>query len=144
MDPMVMEGFKPLVICSVVLAFNMMFLSGFTGAMRGKTGTPAIPEDARMVKGEVKDVVPVELQRVLNAHRNALENIPTFMALSIMYVLTGASATMVWALMGTFALARWSHSFCYIKGLQPWRSASYGVGTLAMAIMMVNLVIRVL
>lgn len=144
MDPMAMEGFKPLVICSFVLAFNMMFLSGFTGAMRGKTGTPAIPEDAAMVKGEVKDMVPVELQRVINAHRNALENIPTFLVLAVLYVLSGASATMVWGFMGIFALARWSHSFCYIKGLQPWRSASYGVGTLAMAAMMIHLVIRVL
>lgn len=144
MEMQMLEGFQPLALCAFGLILNLGFLSGYTGAVRARTKTPAIADDAKLTGAEYKEEVPLELQRVLNAHRNALENIPGFLIIALLYMMSGASATMMWVFGGLFLVARWSHSFCYIKGLQPWRSASYGVGTLALMAMSIHLVMRAL
>jgi uncharacterized MAPEG superfamily protein len=131
-------AFKYYVIAAVILAFNPLVLAGIAGARRGKFKSPATPEDEKLSGNPYRDAVAPEVARVNNAHRNALENIPIALIGGLLYVLVGASATMVAAFMGTIAFFRWLHSFFYLGGVQPWRTVSFGIATLATGGMLVH------
>lgn len=45
--------------------------------------------------------------------------------------LTPVSFAVAAGLFGVFVLARVVHSVCYVKGIQPWRTAFFGIGALA-------------
>lgn len=137
-------AFRAYAVCAAILAFNVFGLAGMTGGARGKYKSPAAPEDEKLTGNPYHEVVAPEVDRLLRAHRNALENIPIMLVMGLVYVLAGASATMVGALMGIIAVGRLGHSVCYIKGLQPWRTASFGVALLAAAVMIVHTLVLVL
>ena len=129
--------FRLYVICSLVLSFVLLFLSGFTGATRARTKSFGNPEDA---KKPVTEKVPEDhpdVVRVSRAHRNALENIPIFYALGLIYVLSGASAVGAQVCFIAFTAARVLHMVFHLKGVQPWRSISYGIGAFSLVGMMV-------
>ncbi|XP_077297800.1 prostaglandin E synthase-like [Arctopsyche grandis] len=97
----------------------------------------ANPEDAiRMGKVKVDD----DVERVRRAHLNDLENIPVFIVVCTVYLMTNPSLSLAANLIRIFALARIAHSVVYAVVVipQPARALSFGIGcsiTIYMAVM---------
>lgn len=117
-------------VSTVVLTLNMFVLWNMSGGARGKTRTTANPEDAAAFKRSIAEADPPEVARVLRAHRNTADNTLPFLLLGLVFTTLGPSALEAQILFYGFAAARVLYSFFYLKGIQPWRSASYGVGAL--------------
>ena len=128
-------------LSAAALFFNLVFLVVMIGATRSKAKAFVNPEDAAAFKGKPVEQEDPKVTRLLAAHRNALENIPIFLILAYLHVVTGASKASAMAYFITFVASRWLHSLVYIRGLQPWRTLSYTVGLLAMVGIAVRLVI---
>lgn len=138
------EAFDIYLICAAALFFNLVFLVLATGARRTKAKVFVNPEDAETFKGEHKPEEDVEVKRALAAHRNALENIPMFLILGLAHVMSGATKSSALAYFVTFTVARWLHSIFYLRGMQPWRSAIFGVAFLATLGLAVRLLVTAL
>lgn len=124
------EAFKIYAICSAILAILMIFLASATAINRGKNKSPASPEDAGKPKETAPEVDHPVVLRAKRVHGNAMENIPMFWVIGLVFVLAGAPATGAKAYFITFTAARFLHAFFYFKGLQPFRTISFGIGTL--------------
>ena len=135
------EAFDIYLITTGVLALNLLFLAFATGAARSKAKKFVNSEDAERFGGEKADAEDPAVARVGAAHRNALENIPLFLFLGLLYLMADGGKTGAMAYFITFAVARWLHSICYLKGLQPWRTASFALGTLVNVGLIVQLFI---
>lgn len=125
---------------ATVLALHTLCLSFATAVLRVKAHKVVNREDsAAVVKGA--DVVPVEDEAVLRAqraHRNAMENVVLFFVVGALYALTGPSATAAWIYYGVFVGTRILHSFFYLNAIQPWRTASFAIGSAAVVGMAVH------
>lgn len=133
------EAFKIYAICAALLALNLMVLGGLTGGARGKNKSPGNPEDAGKPKETALEADHPNVVRVRRAHMNALENVPTFWAIGLIYVLMGASPLGAKAYFITFTAARFLHSFFHLKAIQPFRSISFGIGSLTLLGMVVQI-----
>ena len=138
-------AFVAYAVSLVVLSLNMLFLWGYSGAVRGKTKTTPNREDAGTIaKGaQLVESDPPEVARVLRAHRNAMANIVPFAILGLVYVLAGASGTAAWAIFGVFTLARLAHSLAYLGGKQAWRTLSFALGG-ATTLVLMGCIVRAL
>lgn len=134
-------AFRHYALFAVALAFNPLLLAGMTGGARGKYKSPATNEDEKLSGNPYKEQVAPEVQRIINAHRNSLENVPIALFAGLLYVLAGASPTMVLVLMGIVTGFRWLHSLCYLKAIQPWRTASFALAALATGGMLIHTVV---
>jgi microsomal prostaglandin-E synthase 1 len=131
--------FKVYALCCIVLCLLLSFLSGYTGRVRMKHKSFGNPEDAANsgIEGaKVPERDHPEVVRVLRAHGNAIENVPMFFTLGIIYVLAGASPTGGWVCFVGFTAARVLHAIFHLKAVQPFRSIVYGVGGLFLLGMM--------
>jgi prostaglandin-E synthase 1 len=135
--------FRLYVICSLILSFLLIFLSGFTGATRGRTKSPPNPEDAKLARTERVPEDHPDVIRVTRAHRNALENIPIFFTLGLIYVLVGAAPMGAQVCFIAFTAGRTLHAVFHLKGIQPWRSISYGIGQFSLVAMIVLIGMKV-
>lgn len=102
------------------------------------------PEDARTLGGEA---VTEEVEMVLRggrAWRNDLENIPIFLILAWIYVAAGLSTTPFIIYCAVFVIARILHTICYLNAVQPLRTISFVIGSLAMLALIVNLITRLI
>ena len=111
----------------LVLAPNLIGQANATALTRGQAAEAANPEDLALNK---KATVVFEAgndrtARYRRAHRNALENTPWFMITAFVLTLMGTSATVGAALFYPYAALRVIHSFCYVKGIQPFRTISF-------------------
>ena len=132
-------------ITTLILCLNVTMLWLLSGSVRYKSRTTHNPEDASVSRGaDVRAEDPEAVARVLRAHTNTFANTVPFLFLGQVYVAAGASATMAWVFLGAFTAARVIYSVCYLGGLQPWRSLSFGVGVLATFGMIVHLAILLL
>ena len=138
-----LDAFKLYAICSCILALNLMVLSGMTGGTRARTKSPGNPEDAGKPRDAEKAPDHPDVVRVTRAHWNALENIPIFWAIALVYTLSGASPLGAKAYFITFTAARALHSFFHIKAIQPFRSIAYGIGGLCIVGMIVQIFMAV-
>jgi glutathione S-transferase len=77
---------------------------------------------------------------VIRAHLNDLENIPAFLFVSFLYLLTNPDPGFATILFRTFTIARCVHTFVYaVKPLpQPSRGLAFGIGLLITAYMAVK------
>ncbi len=138
--------FKVFAICSVILSLQMLLLGAYTAATRARVKRFLNPED---VKVSFKDATQndgeehPDVARVIRAHRNLNESLPLFFALGLIGLLAGVSPLGAKICFGVFTGARVLHSLVYIKGVQPWRTMSYAIGTLALIGMAVMIVIAV-
>jgi microsomal prostaglandin-E synthase 1 len=125
-------AFNIYALCAVVLCLNLLGLWAYSGVVRGKSKRTPNTEDASTVsKGsDLSDEKTPEEARVLRAHMNALANIVPFLALGLVYVITGAPALMAWIFFGGFTVMRVGHSFAYLGGKQPWRTICFALGVL--------------
>lgn len=128
-------------LTTVVLGFNLLVLANNTALTRAKADEVVNPEDTKL---NAKAAVVLEAGndktfRYRRAHRNALENVPLFLITGYLLTLTPIPLVGAAVLYGVFALARVSHSICYVARLQPWRTASFGIGALTQAALLVYL-----
>jgi prostaglandin-E synthase 1 len=106
-----------------------------TAARRSGVKKYLNPEDHKVAfvgATQVDGAEHPDVARVQRAHRNLLESLPLFFALGLIYVLCGASPLGAKICFPLFAGARVLHSIVYIKGLQPWRTMSFFLGTFSL------------
>lgn len=135
-------AFQTYATCVAVLALKMIVSAMYTGAQRRRSSGYVNPEDARTFGGGAT-AAPEEqpaVARALRIQRNDGENIPIFFALGLVYVLSGASASGAAMYCWTYTLARIGHTFAYALELQPWRALLFGVGTLSLIGMAVQII----
>lgn len=140
MPQSVPPAFTAYAVCSVVLSLEMLFLGAKTAATRAKHQGFLNPEDGAVSFKEARQVEGgehPEVARVIRAHRNLLESLPSFFALGLIAVLIGASPLGVEICCAVFTGARLMHAIVYLRGLQPWRTVSFAVGSLALLGLMV-------
>lgn len=139
-----LPGFAALAICSVLLVLKMGAVAFVTANVRRRSGVVVNPEDARVNPGSHVEAeeAPATL-RAKRVHLNDVENIPAFLILATIFTLSGASSAAAWSYFGTYLAMRTLHTICYFRGLQPWRTAAFGVGQLVQLGMMVQLVLKV-
>lgn len=127
-------------VACLVLCANLMFLWGYSGAARGTTKTALNEEDAAAFGATLVQTDPPPVARILRAHSNAQASIFPFLFLGLVFVLAGGGATLAAILFGVFTLARLLHTVAYLRGWQPWRTAFFVLGALAMLGLMVSIV----
>jgi prostaglandin-E synthase 1 len=131
-------AFRSYLLCSTILALYLLALANLTGAIRIKNKVYVNPEDAKSTQGTLVDADHPDVQRIRRAHANAVENVPLFWVIGLFYVLTDASAFGASAYFWTFTASRFLHSLFYLKGIQPFRTMMYGIGTAALVGMSVH------
>lgn len=132
-------SFAAYAICSVILSMEMLILGFKTAATRAKHKAFMNPEDAAVnfKDAQLVDAEHPEVARVIRAHRNLQESLPMFFAIGLIAVLIGASPLGIEICCGLFTAARVLHAIVYIRGLQPWRTICFAVGTMSLVGLMV-------
>jgi uncharacterized MAPEG superfamily protein len=140
-----LPAFAPLVIFTALLALKMGAVAFATANARRKAKVVVNPEDVGVNPGShaADEEAPATL-RAKRAHLNDVENIPVFLVLALLFTLTGASATAGWIYFGFYFAVRTLHTIFYLRAMQPWRTAMFALGQLAMLGIIVQLVIAVL
>ena len=124
--------FKIYAICTIVLLVQLQFLSGYTGAMRGKHKSFSNPEDGKQpAETKPPDAEHPAVARVIRTHRNGIENVPSFWIIGLIALIARANPMGIQVCCIVFTVARILHMICQLKGLQPWRSMMYGFGVLS-------------
>ena len=148
MDAMLSDpAFRTYAICVSILAFKMLLSAFYTGSRRQRHQTYINAEDARTFgrQGTTSaEVDSAEVAHALRIQRNDLENIPTFFAVGLVYVLSGASPLGATAYFWTFTVARLVHTVAYMRRIQPLRAICYGVGALCVVGMIVQILLAAL
>ena len=129
-------------VCAAILVLKMMLVGHYTAMVRIRRKTYLNPEDAKQFS-RIDETVTNEhpdVERGLRAHRNDLESTLPFLAVGLIYVLMGASSGLATALFVAFTVFRCLFSVFYLKGLQPWRSLSFTVSELCLAVMLIQII----
>jgi microsomal prostaglandin-E synthase 1 len=125
------------VVCAL-LVLKAQVLGAATAATRGRLKTFINPEDAVWLGGEHVNPDDERVQRIFRAHRNDLENLLPFFVAGTVYVLSGAATTAGVAYFGAFLLARYAHTFAYLKQKARLRRDAFTVGWLVTIVMSVH------
>jgi uncharacterized MAPEG superfamily protein len=139
--------FRTYALCVAILGLKMIFSAIYTGTRRTKHQGFINAEDARTFGTSGATAATEEspaVARALRIQRNDAENIPIFFAVGLAYVLLAATPTGAAAYCWTYTLARIAHTIAYTWNLQPWRAIFFGVGTLALLGMSVQVVVATL
>jgi prostaglandin-E synthase 1 len=137
-----LPGFRLYALCVIVLVLKMNATGIFTAMTRGRLKVAVNPEDAASFGAQLTAAEHPDVERVLRAHRNDLENIPSFFILGLIAVMAGAPLLGMQIAFIAFTAARVLHTIAYVKAMQPWRTMSFGIGTLAKLALMVMILIR--
>lgn len=118
------------VASAAVLGLNMLALANNTALSRAKAKEVVNPEDTRLnpTANVVFEAGNEKTARYRRAHRNALENNLLFLITGYLLTLTAIPFAAAAAIFGVFSAARVTHSITYVLGVQPWRTASFGLG----------------
>ena len=124
-------GLQAFAVVSVFLFFKMLATSLLQVAVRVRSRTFTVPEDAALFAApdQSRQDVPL-LARLSMVWRNDLETIPIFLFLALAYVATGCWATGALIYFPAFALSRIAHTAAYLSGKQPGRTLAYLAGIL--------------
>ena len=128
-------------ICAAILTLKLVFMVTLIGVLRNVRGVHIAPEDYRfrgLTPGRPDELV----ERVRRAHQNDVENIPVFLALGLLFALSGGYPTVAWWVFVVFTAARFLHTLFYLAALQPWRSVIFAVGSVALGVMPALLIWR--
>ncbi len=134
------DAFPMFALCSSYLVLLMIAVGHLTGGVRIKRGHATNPEDFatfKMSQGDVAASDP-DVGRYERLHRNHLESTLPFLALGMVYLATNPSSGAATGLFVAFAIMRTVFSVCYVNAIQPWRSVSFMVGELCVAIMLLQ------
>lgn len=127
-------------LVAALVGLHLLLLALWTGTVRTRRKQWVNPEDAALSKGTQASEDHPDVLRVKRAHQNALENAVPFLAIGLVYALSGASKTGAQAYFFTFLGARVLHSIFYLWGRQPFRTLMFVVGVLAMLGMAVHVI----
>lgn len=137
--------FQIYAICASILVLNLLVLAFATAGTRAKANKFLNPEDKKLnQQGELQPVDDGDVARYRRAHLNALENILPFLAMGFLLILTGPSVAVAGGLFGTFTFFRLVHSVAYIKGIQPLRTISFVIASVALVGVVGVFVVKVL
>lgn len=117
-----------LVICATLLFFKMLGISIYQGIVRFRYRSFHNEEDARTLGVEARECEHPAVVRAGQAWRNDLENIPIFLALSLIAVHVRASFEFYDFILFTFTVSRFLHTVFYLTHVQPWRTVAFFVG----------------
>ena len=122
-------AFSAYAVTVIALGLNLAGLANATAVTRGQAKEVINPEDKKLSQqaAVVYDEGNEKTARYRRAHRNALENTPVFMITAFVLTLMGVSATVGAALFYPYAALRILHSVFYVKGVQPFRTMSFGL-----------------
>ncbi|KAF4530678.1 hypothetical protein B566_EDAN004917 [Ephemera danica] len=143
LDNPVFSGFA---IHAAVLVLKCMLMAPLTLRHRMATGTFANPEDVKhaqiiMPKAKVS-FDDLNVERVRRAHLNDLENIPVFLVVALLYVLTGPNTFIALNLFRVFTLARLVHTIFYaVVPQSKARGMAFIVGLLVTFYMSVQVIL---
>jgi uncharacterized MAPEG superfamily protein len=115
-------------LVATLIAFQLLLLGGYTGAVRNRVKKTLNAEDVTTLKQEGVEVEHPDVQRTQRAHRNAIESAVPFFAVGLLYALSGPSTLGAQAYFFTFLAARVLHSIFYLAGKQPFRTISFAIG----------------
>jgi uncharacterized MAPEG superfamily protein len=136
MNVLLEPGWQAYVVVSVVLFFKMLATSVLKVAVRIRSRTFTVPEDAASFAApaprtpEVPSDVAL-LGRLSLVWTNDLESIPIFLVLALTYVAAGCWTTGALIYFPLFAFARIAHTVAYLRCMQPARTIAYLAGVLA-------------
>ncbi|AKJ01823.1 prostaglandin-E synthase 1 [Archangium gephyra] len=137
-------GFRLYALCAVILVIKMFGVGLYTVRTRSRLKVALNPEDAARFNAQLAATEHPDVERVLRAHRNDLENIPGFLILGLIAVLAGAPVLGLQICFIVYTAARVVYSVAYVKAMQPWRSMTFGIATLCMFALCVMILIRIL
>ena len=125
---------------TVILFFKMAAISIVQGIARTRGGAFTLPEDATLFGAKlVAEELPI-VQRAARAWRNDLENIPIFLFLGFIFVMSPFSVGAEEIYFAVFAAARIAHTIFFLNAMQPWRTIAYTVGALTSFALAVHIV----
>ena len=131
--------FTVFAVCAAVLCIRMIVVGHYTGVTRIKRAVYLNPEDAKAFSSMEQEAASAEhpdVDRGLRAHRNDLESTLPFLAIGLVYVLTGPPVLMAKVLLITFTVLRCVFPLFYIRAMQPWRSVSFLLAEACLLIML--------
>lgn len=126
--------FVAFAISALLLSANLLALWAYSGVVRAKTRSVMNPEDVTAFGSTAALVTadPPEVARVLRAHSNAVAVVVPFVVAGLVYVLLAGPVLPAKLAFGAFVTARLAHSAAYLREKQPWRTASFAAGLLAL------------
>ncbi|XP_065218555.1 microsomal glutathione S-transferase 1-like [Planococcus citri] len=110
-------------LCSSILVAKVLFMVYFTGRARFSKKVFINPEDVPLVKDlfDINDAVckhdDVDVERIRSAHLNDLENIPLFIFIGFIYVLTKPDSETALNIFKTYMWSRIIYSISIALGL---------------------------
>ncbi len=126
---------------TVILFFKMSAISIVQGIARARGGAFTLPEDARLFGAAlVAEELPI-VQRAARAWRNDLENIPIFLFLGFIFIMSPFSVRAEAIYFTIFAVARIAHTFFFLNAIQPWRTIAYTVGALTSFALSIHIIV---
>ena len=134
--------FTVFAICAAVLCLRMIAVGHYTGITRMRRAVYLNPEDAKAFSNMEEEAASAEhpdVDRGLRAHRNDLESTLPFLAIGLVYALTGPPVLLAKLLLITFTVLRCVFAVFYIRAMQPWRSASFMLAELCLVVMLVQI-----
>ncbi len=134
--------FSVFAVCAAVLCIKMIAVGHYSGITRIRRAVYLNPEDAKAFSNMEEEAASAEhpdVERGLRAHRNDLESTLPFLAIGLVYVLTGPPVLMASVLLIAFTVLRCVFSLFYIRAMQPWRSASFMLAELCLLIMLIQI-----
>ena len=137
-------AFHTYAVCCAILGLKVIFSAFYTGAQRQKAQGYINSEDAMVFGNPGTSAGSMEASSVdhgLRIQRNDAENVPTFYALGLVYVLSGASPTGAFWYCWTYTIARLLHTVMYINHRQPHRAICFVMGVLCQVGMAVSILI---
>jgi prostaglandin-E synthase 1 len=135
-------AFPVFALCAAILVLKMILVGHYTGVVRMRRKAYINPEDARQFSGinEYGTSEHPDVERGLRAHRNDLESTLPFLAIGLIYLLMGASPGLAIGIFIAFTVFRCLFSVFYLRAMQPWRSLSFTLAELCLAVMLVQLI----
>ncbi len=124
-------------VCAL-LVLKAQMLGAATAATRGKLKKFINPEDAVWLGGAHVNPDDERVQRMFRAHRNDLENLLPFFVGGTLYILSDAASTTGAAYFGVFLLARYAHTFAYLKQKARMRRDAFTLGWLVTTAMSIH------
>lgn len=129
------EVFRAFATYAAVVMLKMLLMAPLTAFYRFSRGAFANEEDvARKPADERKKMLRThpDVERVRRCHQNDLENIIPYVAISLLYTLTGPALSEALLHFRVFAGSRIFHTVSYVLPLpQPCRAFSWMAGMLA-------------
>ncbi|XP_038045464.1 microsomal glutathione S-transferase 1-like [Patiria miniata] len=123
---------------ATAVTLKMMFMSLYVSQYRLRRRIVVNPEDVRGDKEKAFRIDP-DIERGRRCHRNDMENIPPFLVVGLLYVLTAPTVSSATWHFRIFVISRFFHTVAYLTPLpQPSRALGYFVGMCATVSMAIN------